>query len=117
MGGGELVSVFKRGIFAAADMGINKDLIFVCGSALALMLGAYLWSIKLITLGTVYLMFRYTDMLSQPLDEIQTQFQDLQQAEPCIQRVEELLHAKPSLQDHGSTPVPRGALAAAFRNF
>src|SRR5260370_2512267 len=108
--------VFKRAIFAAADMGITTDLIFVCGSALALMLGAYLWSIKLITVGTVYLMFRYTDMLSQPLNEIQTQFQDLQQAEPCIQRVEELLHAKPALQDDGRTPLPRRTLAAAFRD-
>src|SRR5260221_1049464 len=108
--------VFKRAIFAAADMGITTDLIFVCGSALALMLGAYLWSIKLITVGTVYLMFRYTDMLSQPLNEIQTQFQDLQQAEACIQRVEELFHVKPALQDDGRTPLPRGALAVEFRD-
>ena len=108
--------VFKRAIFAAANMGISSLFMFVCGSALALMLGAYLWSIKLITVGTVYLMFRYTDMLSQPLDEIQTQFQDLQQAEACIQRVEELLNAKPALQDDGRTPLPRGALAVEFRN-
>ena len=108
--------VFKRAIFAAANMGISSLFMFVCGSALALMLGAYLWSIKLITVGTVYLMFRYTDMLSQPLDEIQTQFQDLQQAEACIQRVKELLNAKPALQDHGRTPLPRGALAVEFRN-
>jgi len=108
--------IFKKAIFAGADMGIISDIMFICGSALALMLGAYLWSIKLITVGTVYLMFRYTDMLSQPLNEIQTQFQDLQQAEACIQRVEELFHTKPALQDDGRTPLPRGALAVEFRN-
>ena len=108
--------IFKKATFAGADMGIITLFMFICGGALALLLGAYLWSIKLISVGTVYLMFRYTDMLSQPLNEIQTQFQDLQQAEACIQRVEELLNAKPALQDDGRTPLPQGALEVELRD-
>ncbi|HTK11562.1 MAG TPA: ABC transporter ATP-binding protein [Ktedonobacteraceae bacterium] len=78
--------------------------LFVCGSALVLATGTYLWSLGLLTIGTIYLLFSYTDLLSQPLQQIQTQLQDLQQAEACIQRVEELLTLKPSLVD-GAEPL------------
>ncbi|MFL5664039.1 MAG: ABC transporter transmembrane domain-containing protein [Ktedonobacteraceae bacterium] len=52
--------IFRKATVAGADMGIITLFLFVCGSALALMLGAYLWSIRMITVGTVYLMFAYT---------------------------------------------------------
>src|SRR5207302_4924585 len=90
--------------------------LFVCGSALALMLGAYLWSIGAITVGTVYLMFAYTDLLSQPINQIQTQLQNLQQAEACMQRVEELLATTSVLSDGRGAPLPQGALSVDFRD-
>ena len=89
-------------------------LFFIMGSALTLALGAYLWSIGVVTVGVVYVMFSYVDRLSRPLDEIQTQLQDLQQATACIQRVEELLHAHSSLVD-GNASLPVGALSVECR--
>jgi ATP-binding cassette, subfamily B, bacterial len=106
--------IFRKATVAGADMGIITLFLFVCGSALALMLGAYLWSIRAITVGTVYLMFAYTDLLSQPINQIQTQLQNLQQAEACMQRVEELLATTSVLSDGWGAPLPQGALSVDF---
>lgn len=108
--------IFRKATVAGADMGIITLFLFVCGSALALMLGAYLWSIRVITVGTVYLMFAYTDLLSQPINHIQTQLQNLQQAEACMQRVEELLATTSVLSDGQGAPLPQGALSVDFRD-
>jgi ATP-binding cassette, subfamily B, bacterial len=108
--------IFRKATVAGADMGIITLFLFVCGSALALMLGAYLWSIRVITVGTVYLMFAYTDLLSQPINQIQTQLQNLQQAEACMQRVEELLATTSVLSDGRGAPLPQGALSVDFRD-
>jgi ATP-binding cassette subfamily B protein/ATP-binding cassette subfamily C protein len=89
--------------------------VFILGSSLVLALGAYLWSIGAMTVGTVYLIFTYTDILSTPIGEIQTQLQDLQQAEACIQRIQELLSRQSALTSDGNASLPAGALAVAFK--
>jgi len=89
---------------------------FILGSCLSLILGAYLWSIGAISVGTVYLIFSYTDILSTPIGEIQTQLQDLQEAEASMQRIEELFHMQSALPNSGTTPLPMGAVPIEFRN-
>jgi len=89
--------------------------IFVLGSALMMGLGAYLWSIGAITLGTVYLFWSYTDLLSQPIQQIRNQLQDLQQAEACIQRIEQLFSTQSAIQEsEQSIEPPSGPLSVAF---
>ena len=91
--------------------------IFVLGSALMMGLGAYLWSIGAITLGTVYLFWSYTDLLSQPIQQIRNQLQDLQQAEACIQRIEQLFSTQSAIQEsEQSIEPPSGPLTVAFHN-
>jgi ATP-binding cassette, subfamily B, bacterial len=89
--------------------------IFVLGSALMMELGAYLWSIGAITLGTVYLFWSYTDLLSQPIQQIRNQLQDLQQAEACIQRIEQLFSTQSAIQEsEQAIEAPSGPLSVAF---
>ena len=98
--------------FVSYFTGSTLVFLFIVGSALVLALGAYLWSIGIATVGTVYVMFRYTDNLADPLDQIQLQLQDLQQAAACIQRIEELLHAQPTVMDgKEQAQLPQGALS------
>ena len=98
--------------FVSYFTGSTLVFLFIVGSALVLALGAYLWSIGIATVGTVYVMFRYTDNLADPLDQIQLQLQDLQQAAACIQRIEELLYAQPTIVDgREQTQLPQGALS------
>jgi ATP-binding cassette subfamily B protein len=100
---------------SGAEMGNSMLFFFVCGRVLALGLGFYLWSIKVLSLGAVYVLFAYTDALSQPLNAIQDEMQDLQQADACIQRIEQLLHTSSALTDTGTTILPEGALSVEFR--
>ncbi|HEY7123123.1 MAG TPA: ABC transporter ATP-binding protein [Ktedonobacterales bacterium] len=88
---------FRSANLLSAAMNMTRLLLFVWGSVLVLGLGVYLWTRGIVTVGTVYLMFSYTDLLSMPLQELQDQLQSLQQAEACIARVEDLLSIKPTL--------------------
>ncbi len=110
----EWLPINNRANIVGAEMGITMLFLFVCGTALALGLGLYLWGLKAISLGTVYVLFSYTNSLSQPLDAIQNELQDLQQAEACIQRVEDLLHTPSALPDTGTNTLPEGPLSVEF---
>ncbi len=100
----------RRAVVAGNFAGTFTLFMFVCGSALALLLGTYLWSLKQISIGTIYLLFAYTDLLSQPIQQIQAQLQDLQQAEACIQRTEEILSISSKLADDGIEQFPTDAI-------
>lgn len=80
------------------------------GNALAFGLGAYLLRRGLITLGTVYLFFHYTEMLRRPLEQITRQMQELQRASAGIARVGDLLALESATRD-GTGALPTGALA------
>lgn len=104
----------NKAMILSADTSIILLFFFVCGSVLALGLGLYLWGLKQISLGTIYILFVYTNALSQPLSAIQDEMQDLQQAEACIQRVETLLAIPSALPDTGTTTLPDGPLKIEF---
>ncbi len=107
----------RRARMAGALSSATTLTIFVLGSALMMGLGAYLWSIKAITLGTVYLFWSYTDLLSQPIQQIRDQLQDLQQAEACIQRIEQLFSTQSAISEsEQAIEAPQGPLSVAFHN-
>ncbi len=80
------------------------------GNAIAFGMGAYLLRHGIITLGTVYLFFNYTEMLRRPLEQITRQMQDLQRASASIGRVGDLLTLETATKD-GAGRLPAGALA------
>ena len=90
--------------------------IFGVGNALAFAVGAYLWSIHAITLGTVYLTFYYTNLLETPIQQIRTELQNLQQAGAGIERVQQLLQMQSSISDGGEATLPSGSLTVEFDN-
>lgn len=98
------------------QVGAVSLFLFLCGNAIVISLGAYLWSRGLATVGTVYLLYAYTGSLSQPLSQIQTQLQDLQQAEAGIQRIDALLSLESTLKDGPGAKLPPGALSVSFHN-
>jgi ATP-binding cassette subfamily B protein/ATP-binding cassette subfamily C protein len=57
--------------------------LFALGTAFALALGAMLYREGSLTIGAVFLVFRYTEMLRQPIERIRDEVQDLQQAAPA----------------------------------
>lgn len=87
---------------------------FALGSILALGLGAYLFYGGSITIGTVYLIYRYSELLQEPIEIIGRQFQELQQAGAAILRTRALLGIQLVLAQNGQTELPPGALAVEF---
>ena len=108
--------VNRKAEFLDYLLGATTLLIFIFGSALSLSLGAYLWSISVVSVGTVYLMWSYTDRISGPIQEIQTQLQDLQQAEACMHRIAELFQTQPTIRDGKGSLPSHGAFAVKFRD-
>jgi ABC-type multidrug transport system fused ATPase/permease subunit len=84
---------------------------FGLGTAAALALSAMLYRDGTLTIGTVYLIFQYTQMLRQPTEQIRNEVQDLQQADASIGRVQALLGTAPRLADGPGVGLPPGPLA------
>ncbi len=106
--------VHRKASLAGYSMGMTTITLFALGNALSFALGAYLWSQHATSIGTIYLIFYYTNLLTQPLEQIRMQLQDLQKAGAGIERVNGLLHTEATIQDGVGTPLPAGALSVTF---
>jgi ATP-binding cassette, subfamily B, bacterial len=82
-------------------------------------IAAYLWGAQvyhneLVTIGTVYLVFYYIDVVKGPLWIIRRQIQDLQQAAASMNRIADLFQVQPTILDGSQDSLPEGALAVRF---
>jgi ABC-type multidrug transport system fused ATPase/permease subunit len=85
------------------------------GAAIGLAVGAVLFLDGALTLGTVYVIFAYTEMLGHPIDQILHEFGDLQQATASIGRVQEMFDTRSSLiqpTQADAQALPSGPLSA-----
>ncbi|MGN6561247.1 MAG: ABC transporter ATP-binding protein [Thermomicrobiales bacterium] len=88
--------------------------VFALGTVTAFALSAVLFKSGALTIGAVYLIFRYTGMLRRPTEQIRTEVQDLQQADASLGRVEALLRTTSRLADGPDVALPPGPLAVEF---
>src|SRR5262249_10921820 len=95
----------------AYGMVASSQGLFGLGMAFALALSAMLYRDGTLTIGAVFLVFRYTEMLRQPTEQIRDELQDLQQAGASLGRGEALLAAQPPLNDGPGDRLPPGPLA------
>jgi ATP-binding cassette subfamily B protein len=86
-------------------------LLFVLATGAALALSALFLGGGSMTLGGVYVVFRYTAMLRQPLERLTRQMQRFQQATGGIVRVRELLATEKQVADGPGIKLPGGALS------
>ena len=85
--------------------------LFAGAEALALGLGYAQLRAGAVSAGTVFLLYRYVVLLSQPVGELQAQIKGLQQAGASIERIEALLATRSRLSDSGAARLPPGPLA------
>lgn len=71
-------------------MGNIWNIFYVLGHIIALTSGFLLFRNDLVTIGSVYLIIHYTDMILNPLDQITNQVQTFQKAAAGMERVFEL---------------------------
>ena len=87
---------------------------FTLGNVTALAMGAWLFQKGILTIGAVYIIFHYNEMLRRPLETITRQMQDLQRAGGSIARIKELFGMQSATQDGEGDPLSSGALALEF---
>ncbi|MDU0200708.1 ABC transporter ATP-binding protein [Paenibacillus sp. MAH-36] len=90
--------------------------VFALGNAMAFGISAYLWYSQNISLGTVYLIFFYTELLAKPIEKIRTQMEDLQKADASISRIRELFATQSEIKDGPGVLLPKGPLSVEFRD-
>jgi ATP-binding cassette subfamily B protein len=76
--------------------------------------GDHLFRSSMMTVGTVYLIFYYIDVIRGPLWAIQRQVQDLQRAAASLNRITALFAEQPTIHDGDSMDLPVGPLAVQF---
>lgn len=93
-------------------------LVFALGNAAAFIVCALLWKNGQggLTIGSIYLVFYYTELLAKPIEKIRTQLEDLQKADASLMRVRELLATEPLIKDGPGAPLPAGPLSVEFRD-
>jgi ATP-binding cassette subfamily B protein len=104
----------RRAALTSAGLRVITVGLFVLGYALALGMGAWLYRAGTITIGTVYLLFQYTDMLRRPLEQIGEQLREFQRAAAGIARVNDLFDAAPAIVDGHDAELPGGPLSVEF---
>jgi ATP-binding cassette subfamily B protein len=98
----------------------TTQVLFAVGNAAAFALGAYLYLNGSITIGTVFIIGWYSNMLMWPIRRITWQMQELQRAGAGIARIQELLAIETKIPDVGrgdavSPALLDGALALSFQ--
>lgn len=106
----------RRANLMVATSWTTTIVLFTVGTATALALGAYLFQIQAITLGTVYLIYAYTEMLRTPLERIMRQVDELQRAGASIQRVQDLFNTTSRIIDGKTGQLPLGPIGIAFQD-
>ncbi|OHD23910.1 MAG: hypothetical protein A2Y38_24735 [Spirochaetes bacterium GWB1_59_5] len=97
------------------SMWTSSELAAGLGTVLSLGLGAALWRAGTISLGTVYLIYSYAELIRQPLDQLREQLEDLQKALAGTSRTMEMLNQRPGMS-YGQADLPAGALGLSFHD-
>jgi len=98
-----LVADLPLGVFAIAYAGayIASNIFFKNGA---------------MTIGQIFLIFYYIEIVKGPLWEILHQIEDLQRASASINRIVDLRAVQPSLMDGPGASFPEGPLGVRFQN-
>ena len=98
---------------AGHALSLTNTLVFIGGMAVGLSVSAGLFRAGLLTLGTVWLVYRYSELIRAPLTALRAEMQQLQQAQAALMRIDELL-AETNAAHGGSAILPAGACPLEF---
>lgn len=99
----------KAAAFGYSTFSVTS-LLSVIGMAVSLLIGSTLYRDGEVTLGTVFLVFQFSQVIVQPIEELARQFSDFQQASASIGRIRELQALAPEIVDGPRARLPEGPL-------
>lgn len=83
---------------------------FSLGSVLILALGVWLHRSGALSIGALLALFRFSQMIRQPIERIAEQMREFQKAAAGARRAARLLAVEPSIPDGRGDPLPAGPL-------
>ncbi len=86
------------------------------GAGMSLVAGFFLYQAGALTLGTVYLVVTYTNLMRRPIRELTQQVENLQNIGAATERLRELRAIQAKIIDGPGADLPPGALALDFEN-
>jgi ABC-type multidrug transport system fused ATPase/permease subunit len=98
---------------ASTVLWITTIVMYVGGSVVSLGIGGYLFLQGAATIGTVYLLYNYFLQISQPIERIREELEQLQNADAGILRIMGLLETPTRLSAGGNASLPEGAFDVA----
>ena len=98
------------------SMWTSSVFIFALGTMISFGVGGYLWQKGIITIGTVYLIFNYTELIRRPLEQIRMQLEDLQKAGAGINRINELLDIRSKIKYEDNNELSENSCHLSFEN-
>jgi ATP-binding cassette, subfamily B, bacterial len=118
-------SLMRKTITAGLKLNILLNTtwtLFAVGNAVAILVSAALFRSNAITLGTVYMIIYYTNMLNWPIERITRQMQDLQRASASMIRIMSINRIRGKIPGESEFILPEkpmlapGPLAVAFND-
>ncbi|OKH45223.1 helicase [Calothrix sp. HK-06] len=110
------LAVYHKARFTDTTLWATSVGLFALGNALTLGISAYLWNQKAISIGTVYVLFHYTNLLQEPIEKIREQLENFQQAEASIYRVRQILEYPVKIDTTNEQVLGVEALSVKFDN-
>nr|WP_211746061.1 ABC transporter ATP-binding protein [Paenibacillus sp. Marseille-Q4541] len=91
-------------------------ILFALAVTAVLLLGVHYYLIGQISLGTLFLIYQYTQMLNDPIEMLGDQVQEFQKAKSGMLRSRELLSERSEIVNGEQNGLPDGALGLEFRD-
>ena len=88
--------------------------LLMLGNAMAILAGYYLYQQGAVTIGTVYLLIHYANILGRPIRELTQQIETLQNIGASTERLAELRSVESKVRDGPGADIPGGPLPLAF---
>ncbi|GAA3409829.1 ABC transporter ATP-binding protein [Paenibacillus hodogayensis] len=110
-------SVFQRGrkAWMLRVVPWNATVImFTVAVTVVLLMGVRLYVSGELSLGMLYLIFQYTQMLNEPIEQLGNQMQEFQKAKSGLRRSRELLSLQSEVVDGDGSELPPGPLGVEF---
>lgn len=117
-GFGELAAtvLYRRRRAEVRSSGLYRvtEMLFATTMALVLGVGAWLVLQGQVTVGVLFLVYRYSDLLGYPIHRLSEELNELQRAGAAAARVTELLEWRSTLRDGSHPPPPAGPCPVEF---
>jgi ATP-binding cassette subfamily B protein len=97
-----------------AAIDLLTSALMVSGNVMAVVAGYYLFANGAVTIGTVYLIIHYYNLIAWPIHELTWAFESMQSVGASVERLIELRQTQSALEDGPGAEIPAGPLPLTF---